>query len=317
MILVGSDGKSFRLPISLLEAESGFALGLSRASLDSILLDRARELGADVLEGTRVSSRTAVVDGGYEIEAMGPDGQSRKLAARILVNASGRGSSFGVTESTRRNMAIRAAQGNRLFACKVHLRGIESTSRVDGLYFFEGGYGGLAHIESGLTNLCMLIDENLLGHAAEDRNELLDRTVRRNPVARDILRDAVPEGSWLSTGPVNLGKQSGHSSIERPNITVGDAYAFIDPFTGSGILRALDGAALVGSTINEAFAGGLVSAENLRSECDRKLRTVYARKLRTSSILRRLATDEKSRTILRKMLVHVPGLARAIARATR
>lgn len=316
MILVGADGKSVELPLSVLNAEVDFALGLSRASLDAILLDRARELGAQVLEGTRVASQTSFIAGRYQVEAMGPDGQKLAFTARAVVNAAGRDSSFAATSTSRRNMVDRASHRDRLFGCKVHLRGIDPQARINGLYFFEGGYGGLAHIEGGLTNLCMLIDEKLLSDASHDRNELLDRTMRRNPVASEILRDAVPDGSWLSTGPVSFGR-SARPPNESNEIRVGDAYAFIDPFTGSGILRALDGADLIGSIVNRAFDARELSTQNLRIECDRALGAVYSQKLRVSSILRRLATDEKRRSLVRNMLAHVPGLARAIARATR
>lgn len=316
MILVGADGKSVELPLSLLNAEADFALGLSRASLDAILLDRARELGAEVLEGTRVASGTNLVAARYRIEAIGPDGRELSFTSRTVVNAAGRGSSFAATPTSRRRMVERASHRNRLFGCKVHLRGIDPQAGINGLYFFEGGYGGLAHIEGGLTNLCMLIDEKLLSDASQDRNELLDRTIRRNPVAREILKDAVPDGSWLSTGPVSFGK-SARPADESNEIRVGDAYAFIDPFTGSGILRALDGADLIGNIVNSAFDAGKVSTQNLGIECDRALRAVYSQKLRVSSILRRLASDDKRRSIVRNMLAHVPGLARAIARATR
>ena len=316
MILVGADGKSVELPLSLLNAEVDFALGLSRASLDAILLDRARELGAEVLEGTRVASGTNFVAGRYQVQAMGPEGQKLAFNTRTVVNAAGRASSFAANPTSRKTMIEMASQRDRLFGCKVHLRGIDPEAQINGLYFFEGGYGGLAHIEDGLTNLCMLIDEKLLTDASQDRNELLDRTMRRNPVAREILEDAVPDGSWLSTGPVSFGK-SARPADDSNEIRVGDAYAFIDPFTGSGILRALDGADLIASIVNRFFDAGTVSTVNLRIECDRALRAVYSQKLRVSSILRRLATDEKHRSIVRNMLAHVPGLARAIARATR
>lgn len=316
MILAGADGKSVELPLSVLNAEAEFALGFSRANLDAILLDRARELGAEVVEGTRVASGIKPVAGHYRVQAMDPDGQKLDFTARIVVNAAGRGSSFAATPTSRRNMLEMALHRSRLFGCKVHLRGIDPQARINGLYFFDGGYGGLAHIEGGLTNLCMLIDEKLLTHASQDRNELLERTIRQNPMAREILKDAVPDGSWLSTGPVSFGK-SERPTDESDEIRVGDAYAFIDPFTGSGILRALDGAVLIAGIVDRAFDRGTASTQNVRIECDRALRAVYSQKLRVSSILRRLASDEKRRAIVRNILTHVPGLARAIARATR
>ena len=316
MNLVAEDGKSVPLPLEWLGADSTFAIGLSRALLDSILLDRARELGAEVREGTRVSSRLETVGGGYRLDMMNSQGDRLTPSARLVINAAGRGSAFGATYVSKEAPRDTASKRRRLFGCKVHLRGVNTGSGTDGLYFFEGGYGGLASIEGGRVNLCMLIDEKLLSEAGRDRDELLDLTMRRNARAREILSSAVTDGEWLSTGPVTFGRQS-PPDVAPGVISVGDASAFIDPFTGSGILLALDSAELAATIINRGFDEGLQDPETLEVECARALKSSYSRRFRVSSILRRMATDERGRGIMRTALAHIPGLGRAIARNTR
>jgi flavin-dependent dehydrogenase len=318
MSLVAEDGKSVPLPLEWLGADSTFAIGLSRARLDSILLDRARELGAEVREGTRVSSHLETVGGGYRLDSMNSRGDRFTPSARLVINAAGRGSAFGASKTGVPKEFLRdtASKRRRLFGCKVHLGGVNTGSETDGLYFFEGGYGGLASIEGGRVNLCMLIDEKLLSEAGRDRDELLDLTMRRNARAREILSTAVTDGEWLSTGPVTFRRQSPPAAAAGV-ISVGDANAFIDPFTGSGILLALDSAELAATIINRAFDEGLRDPKTLEVECARALKASYSRRFRVSSILRRMATDERGRGIMRAALAHIPGLGRAIARNTR
>jgi len=319
MNLVAKDGKSVPLPLEWLGADSTFAIGLSRARLDAILLDRARELGAEVREGTRVSSRLETAVGGYRLDVMNAQGDRFTPSARLVINAAGRGSAFGASNVTGVPKEVprdTASKRRRLFGCKVHLRGVNTGSETDGLYFFEGGYGGLASIEGERVNLCMLIDEKLLSEAGRDRDELLDLTMMQNARAREILSSAVTDGEWLSTGPVTFGRQS-PPAVAPGVISVGDANAFIDPFTGSGILLALDSAELAATIINRAFDEGLQDPKTLEVECARALKASYSRRFRVSSILRRMATDERGRGLMRTALAHIPGLGRAIARSTR
>lgn len=113
------------------------AYGLSRYSLDRLLLDKAAALGAEVVR-----------------EKMAP-----RLARRPLILANGR--------------TAQVRGGDRLFGFKAHYRG--ATDETVALYFFDGCYVGLSAVEGGETNVCGLAPERLLRECGFEPERLLAR----------------------------------------------------------------------------------------------------------------------------------------------
>ena len=126
--------------------------------------------------------------------------------------------------------------GNRLFGFKAHFTG--AASDVMSLYFFDGAYVGINGIENGLVNVCGVAPEALLKAVRFQINDLLHR---HRPAADRIscLRRTM---DWLITGPLVFGP----SPQPEHCYPAGDSAAFIDPFTGSGMLSALTTGILAG-----------------------------------------------------------------------
>ncbi len=204
-------------------AEAGW--GLSRYTLDLLLLRRAERLGA-VLRG-----------GGFE-----------ERAPAVL--ASGR--------------AGRAQRGVRRFGFKAHFSG-PADSAVE-LFFFEGGYVGVSAVERGLTNVCGLAREDLLAAHGFDFDEL---TASHRPLA-ERLRPLSRTMKWLAAGPVTFERRFRETPGEGI-YPAGDALAFVDPFTGTGITAAL----VTGRLAGTAAARGLPAADHLAA-CRRALQRPFA-----------------------------------------
>ena len=310
MVLYASDGKCVRMPMSWLDDGTRQGYGLSRLRFDSILLNRAQELGAEVREGVRISSHLHTRPGWKEVEATCHSGEIARLRSRIVVDASGRSGAFKGRQRSQR--------GGRLFGCKVHLTGVDDDRETGSLFFFEGGYGGIVRVEGGVANLCMLLSEQSFRDAGRDRELLLEKTILRNPAARFALRGARVAGEWLGTGPVRFGRQPGVSGV----IAAGDAHAFIDPFTGSGILLALESAELIARSIIRGFEKGrrdpvFNTMDSIERDCEKAARVAFSRRLRVSSVWRRVAESASGRRIFRAVLSRAPSVARAVARSTR
>jgi menaquinone-9 beta-reductase len=191
--------------------------GLSRFRLDEILLARSVALGAEV-----------------HTEQCGVES-----AGRPVVIAHG-----------RKNMGQRS--GDRLFGFKAHFTGPASDS-VE-LYFFRGGYLGVNSIESGLTNVCGLAKEALLG--AYDFE--IDAFLRSMRVIRNRLEGMQPAMPWMHVAPLVY-----HGPAEVAGLGIypaGDALSFIDPFTGTGILTGV----WTGWLAGRFAASGLSCEEYLR-----------------------------------------------------
>jgi hypothetical protein len=186
-------------------AEPG--MGLSRYTLDRLLLERAQGLGAQVSRGT-VWHR-----------------EERPAGALVLA-------------------AGRRATGNvrpRLFGFKAHFTG-PSEDTVE-LFFTPWGYCGVSSIEGGLTNICGLAPEDvLLRHDFE-----IDELLAGEPALAARVRPLERRMSWLKTGPLCFSSGIGSASPGETAYRAGDALGFVDPFSGSGILHALLTGQLAGS----------------------------------------------------------------------
>lgn len=307
MNLVTASGTVIEIPMKWMTGRAAGALGLSRAKMDHILLCRAKELGATVIEKIHVQRSARREDSHVTTEGLDLSGDRHEFRARVVIDATGRSSAI----SRKRERDHPKKQG-RLYALKAHLRGVELNGRGE-LYFFESGYGGLARIESGLANLCFITTEKLIKQSGGDKERLLDLTVRTNHVARERLGSAMVIGPWLAAGPLEFGrKKRSHAGV----IAVGDASGMIDPFTGSGILVALRSGELAAFAVGEMLA--------MKRDCtfaaaqySKLARQEFGRRYAVSSLLRRAALSPFLRGPAAKLLARHDSISRWLVQATR
>jgi flavin-dependent dehydrogenase len=306
-VLVAPGGQRIEIPLKWL-SEGGEAIGLSRARMDQILLDRARECGVTVREGFHVAPRLSREGELTLIEGKAAGGAPERFSTRLLIDASGRNGLFAGTAQK----ATQRSRG-RFFGLKVHLRGVEGLGDTGELFFFRDGYGGMSAVEGGRTNLCFITTEETLRAAKGDRHALLELTMLTNPAARERLRGAVTDGDWLGTGPLEYGRRASVPGV----LAIGDAGAFIDPFTGSGMLLALTSGELIAQVISASFAAGEMQPELISSRYQKIQRHSFNWRFRACALLRRLAFKPATRNVLALLLEQHRSLARLAALSTR
>jgi flavin-dependent dehydrogenase len=307
--LFAPDGRGVGVPMEWIADGHQRPIGISRARMDMILLERARAAGVDVREGFHVSPRLLRESGTIFIEGK-TDGETvERFSAPLVIDASGRSGVFSnqIAQRTSR------LNGSRLFGCKVHLRAVEGMRGIGELFFYRDGYGGMCDVEGDRTNLCFITTEATLREASGDREKLLDLTLRSNPAARRRLRNSVIEGEWVGMGPIAYGRRRQIPGV----ISIGDAGAFIDPFTGSGILLALSSAELAAEAIRQAFSEGVSDAVSIAKRYDRLHRARFAWQFRACALLRALAFNSMTRNILVSALTRHQSLVKLMALSTR
>jgi flavin-dependent dehydrogenase len=193
------------------------------------------------------------------------------------------------------------------------LRGIEDLGETGELYFYRDGYGGLSGVEGGRTNLCFITSEATLRAAKGDRQALLEMTLMTNPAARARLRTAAVDGEWVGTGPITHGRQASMLGV----IAIGDAGAFIDPFTGSGILLALTSAELASTVIEQSFARGETEPEVVARRFRAFHRAEFSWRFRACALLRHLALRPVTHALIASLLSRYSSLAKLMAASTR
>jgi len=298
------------------------AWGLSRLRLDHLLADATQQSGAQLLEKTEIAKvwdrHSCAVptlltrlpwslfhgEQATKQKMQGPSSwngtclslearDGRQFGARAVLLAAGRHSLLQPVRTPR--FASRA-----YFGFKAHYEG-ECDGRVE-LYFFKGGYCGLAPVEGGRVNLCCLLEKRLLrGNEAE---QVLARVA---PLATRLagLRRSEP---FLHTGPVAMGWGRPPPGM----LPAGDAALFVDPFTGDGISLALQ----TGRLAARHLLGNAPRLAKYEEDYLKDLRRRFGRQLRAARLLRAAA----SRPWLERPLVRLfssSALRRAAFLATR
>ena len=259
------------------------AIGLSRAEMDRLLLERAIQVGVTVLQEAQVVDPLLKAQrvSGMRIRL---NDQIKECSASITIDATGRTRALA-RKLNRTDNRHRA----RLVAFKAHLQHAQVASGVCEIYFYPGGYGGLSNIEGGLSNLCFIAAARDVRRYGSDPEGVLKATVLRNSRAAFALAEARFAKPWLSVALESFGR---HKLVPAEGLLlIGDAAAFIDPFTGSGMLMALESGAVAAQSIIESR--DKLSDESSFSELANRFRVNYARtfdsRLRVSSCLRRAA----------------------------
>ena len=200
-------------------------LSVKRSLFDDLLLNRARELGAHVREGTTITALANSVN--WEIEtAIG-----ESFSARMLIGADGRNSTVArlcslLPQPTRERVALQA-----------HIPLPRNFGRRVVLQFLREGYSGQAPVNETELNLCLVGTAPTipkLRHWAEHNFEI---------AAHQAWRTITP----LTRLPVPCA----HKNL----LFIGDAARVVEPFTGEGIYYALRSGELAGDAIARISRG--------------------------------------------------------------
>jgi flavin-dependent dehydrogenase len=225
-------------------------IGLSRWTLDDLIVKQARDAGASVFESTRVGR--AILENGRVVGVQARGIEPIEVRAGITVASDGRHSSLvKQTGRTRGRSWFRP----RLFGLKRHFsvsdsRAAEHPGTV-GLHLVPGGYGGTCRIENGSTNLCALLPESVVKARRGDLDRVALECLGRNPVLARLLESSEPTGEWKTVAGVRVQV----STPLHPGILfAGDSQGTVDPLGGQGMTMALLGAELIAPFIERGLS---------------------------------------------------------------
>ncbi len=256
-VFYAPDGKSVSIPSRWFSGDLQGALSISRAEMDFRLMERAREVGVEVLEETSVFG---VLFDTYEVcgvKVRFRDGKTCEISADLTIDATGRANILAklvekskVQSSKSKGAEIQSPKSkiqNRLVGFKTHLRDVNLAEGLCEIYFFRGGYGGLVFVEDNRANHCFMIRADIVREFAGDADKIIEKVIFQNKRARNAMQNAKPMFDWLAVSVDGFGQKNLNPA--KNLFTVGDAAAFIDPFTGSGMLMALESAKILADII--------------------------------------------------------------------
>lgn len=276
-VFYACSGRSVKVPSKWFGTDDTVALGLSRSEMDEVLLRRAARLGVVVCEdstaigvlteGERVTGVKLRIGKGDEVD----------VVAKLVVDATGRSRSIARYADPLEKTGTRA----RHVAFKTHLTGPDVATGVCEIYSYGCGYGGCNLVEGGKFNLCFIVSADIAKRCGSDPERVLREIVSTNPRARDAMKNAVAIDPWLAVPIQRFGR--GSLTPRAGLVTVGDSAAFIDPFTGSGILLALQSSKILFDVIERNWQGGI---DQVGSDYLLSYSSAFDSRLRWSSMLR-------------------------------
>lgn len=238
---------------------TSFSYQVERMKFDQIMLDNARDKGAEVREQCAVSRVLEAGDRVTGVRYSDAKGHEHEVRARFVVDASGNKSriyrSVGGTREYSdffRNLAVFGyfENGKRL---------PEPNSGNIFCSAFDKGWFWYIPLSESMTSVGAVINHELASEVQGDPAKTLDKLIGECPHIADFLADAtrITEGEY---GRVRVRKDYSYhqSRFWRPGLSlVGDAACFVDPVFSSGVHLATHGALLAARSINSVMDGVL------------------------------------------------------------
>lgn len=281
-IFFAPDGKCVNIPSKWFNSYQE-ALGLSRAEMDLRLLEKAKSRGVKVFEETSAVGILSENEKVCGVKAKNKNGEIIEISADLTVDATGRAGILtkNIEKKQIKNQKLKIK--NRLIGFKTHLGNVNLEKGVCEIYFFRGGYGGLNFVENEMANHCFLIKSEVVKEFNSDAQQILENVIFENQRAQETMKNASPMFDWLAVSVEGFGVKNLNPA---PNLlTIGDAAAFIDPFTGSGMLLALESAEILARTITE----NVQNTEQIAEKYKVFYRQKFQNRLRICSFMRRAA----------------------------
>jgi flavin-dependent dehydrogenase len=311
-VFYAPNGKSVAVPSEWFANGASGALSLSRSEMDFQLLQQAKNVGVEVLEETQVSD---LIRQNNEIKGVivkNKNGVTKEINTDLTIDATGRAAVLAKLAVRQQKPKTKDQKPKtKLIGFKAHLRNAKIEHGVCEIYFFRGGYGGLCWVENGVSNHCFLVEAKIVRELNNNAERVWREVVGQNRRALAAMQTAEIATDWLAVSVDGFGVKNLAPATNL--LTIGDAAAFIDPFTGSGMLMALES----GEVLAESIRQNSLNLKNTAKTYQRMHRQHFAGRLRVCSFLRRLAFMPKLAASVIYALNLSDSARKVLARATR
>jgi flavin-dependent dehydrogenase len=242
------------------------AYQVRRSEFDEILLRRAGELGAEVIEGCRVRD-IEFIDKGARIRAQYEDGSSHTWEAGTVVDASGRDTFLGNRlQSKRRNKKHNSA------ALYGHFTGAQrECGKREGnitIFWFDHGWFWFIPLADGTTSIGAVVWPHYLKTRTTSVRDFFLATIALCPPLAEKLKNATLVSEPEATGNYSY---ACNRTCGENYFLVGDAYTFIDPVFSSGVMLAMNSGIAAAEAIHRCRTNPAQAKQALR-QFDRTVR---------------------------------------------
>lgn len=245
------------------EHPSAVTWQVERMEFDQILVDKAKEKGAEIREQHRVVDVVRDESGAVcGVVAEDSEGERSELRSRIVVDASGRDCLVASKNKWRnRDPKLNKVAIWTYFEGAMRDPGLDSGSTTVA-YLPEKGWFWYIPMRNNLVSVGVVAERDYLYRDSRDPSEIFAREIQENAWVREHLSEGHQVGEYWVTGEYSY--RSNYCASDGV-LLVGDAFAFLDPVFSSGVFLALKSGELAADAIDEALGKGDVSADSFSS----------------------------------------------------
>lgn len=234
---------------------------VERSVFDQMLVDKAREKGAVVVEETKVldvirDEETGAVKG---VRSQTKEGQVDTWYAPVTVDATGRDSLVIAKNKWRqRDPMLNKVAIWTYYEDAVRDPGLDAGSTTVAYLPDKGWFWYIPMRDNRVSVGVVANRDYLFRDGVRDPGELMDREIPNNEWIKEHLAPAKQVGEYWVTGEYSYRSRY---CADDGVVLVGDAFGFLDPVFSSGVFLALKSGELAADTIDEALEAGDVSGE--------------------------------------------------------
>lgn len=256
-----------------LGASPPHAFEVYRQEFDQMLFEHARENGADMRDGQRVTRVTHADSRHHLATVRGPDGEYA-IRARYVIDASGRDAFLAGRKKLKRKN--RKHQTAALFGhfTGAEFREGEHAGNVSLYRFGQNGWAWLIPLRNDVMSVGVVAGPDHFKQRHGDTNAFFFDMLKSNTAMWKRLENAsLIDQRVRATGNYSYDARR----IGGPGwLLVGDAFGFLDPVFSSGVLLAMSGAEHAADVVDTALRQPRREAA-LQRRLERRLRTAMQR----------------------------------------
>jgi FADH2-dependent halogenase len=227
------------------------AFQVERATFDHLLLNHARESGAEVREGWSVT-RFSIESGHASVQARSDGGHVETFQGSFLVDASGRGNFTGNQEGLRvinpklKKLAV-FGHFEDVVLDEGPTRGDTVIIRLEDKWFW------VIPLSEKKTSIGCVMDQAEFARAKLPPAELFERIWKSSTSLSARMKDAKLVSTILTTSDFSYFNRR----LASPRLLrVGDAAGFMDPIFSAGVYLAMHSGTLAARVVLDSLAAG-------------------------------------------------------------
>lgn len=284
-------------------AGDAFGRALGRDVLDGILLDAARDAGAEVFQPWRAVEITA--DGDNTAVRIDNKDDEKILVAPVVIAAHGSWEQGKLPSNLAKHNSPRD-----LFGFKAHFTGALLASDLMPLLAFPGGYGGMVWADQGRMSLSCCIRRDFLtglrekGRAASASQAVHGHILASCPAAASTIEAATLEGEWLAAGPIRPGIRPRFADdIFRVGNIAGESH----PIIAEGISMALQSSWLLATELAKFGQWDRVARVATGRRYSEAWSRQFATRIHTAAVLAHIAILPQSTAVMKALVSRFPN----------